>query len=143
MQQHRKSLIKNARTCLFFFTSTHLVYRSLGCWKDRSNRAISTLERQSSLLDGDYVTRTDPIQKCLNATLALGYDVFAVQNGGWCASDATARNTFQKYGISTACSHDGEGGPWANQVYEITYGNNCFIHWMSKCNFNYKIIGNH
>ena len=27
--------------------------------------------------------------------------------------------TFDKYGKSTACKDDGEGGPWANQVYVI------------------------
>ena len=45
--------------------------------------------------------------------------MFAVQNGGRCAASATAPQTFDKYGISTACKADGEGGPWANQVYLI------------------------
>ena len=44
---------------------------------------------------------------------------FAVQNGGWCAASATAPKTFDKYGKSTACGSDGEGGPWANDVYVI------------------------
>ena len=43
--------------------------------------------------------------------------MFAVQNGGWCAASETAPRTFDKYGKSTACKADGEGGPWANQVY--------------------------
>jgi len=29
------------------------------------------------------------------------------------------RDTYVKYGPSTACKADGKGGPWANQVYEI------------------------
>ena len=45
--------------------------------------------------------------------------MFAVQNGGWCAASATASQTYDKYGKSTACKDDGEGGPWANQVYEL------------------------
>ena len=45
--------------------------------------------------------------------------MFAVQDGGWCASSATADKTFDKYGASSACGFDGEGGPWANQVYSI------------------------
>ena len=45
--------------------------------------------------------------------------MFAVQNGGWCAASATAAKTFDKYGKSTACKDDGEGGPWGNQVYVI------------------------
>ena len=49
--------------------------------------------------------------------MRAGYSLFAVQNGGWCAASATASQTFDKYGKSTACKADGEGGPWANQVY--------------------------
>ena len=45
--------------------------------------------------------------------------MFAVQNGGWCAASLTAAKTFNKYGKSSACKSDGEGGPWANQVYVI------------------------
>ena len=45
--------------------------------------------------------------------------MFAVQNGGWCAASTTAAKTFDKYGKSTACKDDGEGGPWGNQVYVI------------------------
>ena len=45
--------------------------------------------------------------------------MFAVQHGGWCAATATAPQTFDKYGKSTACRSDGEGGAWANQVYVI------------------------
>ena len=45
--------------------------------------------------------------------------MFAIQNGGWCAASATAHETFNKYGKSTACRSDGKGGPWANQVYVI------------------------
>ena len=48
-----------------------------------------------------------------------GYRMFAVQNGGWCAASASAPQTYDKYGKSTACKGDGEGGPWANQVYEL------------------------
>ena len=48
--------------------------------------------------------------------------MFAVQHSGWCAASATAAKTFDKYGRSTACSSDGEGGPWANQVYVIRAG---------------------
>jgi len=48
---------------------------------------------------------------------ALKHHVF--QNGGWCASAEAGRDTYIKYGPSTACKADGKGGPWANQVYEI------------------------
>ena len=45
--------------------------------------------------------------------------MFALQNGGWCASGPTAEETYNKYGKSTACRGDGEGGPRANMVYGI------------------------
>ena len=51
--------------------------------------------------------------------MRAGYSMFAVQNGGWCASSRLAEETFNKYGRSSACRSDGEGGPWANQVYEL------------------------
>ena len=70
-------------------------------------------------MDGVYWTRKNPIAKCAVAAMRAGYSVFAVQNGGWCAASATAVKTFNKYGKSAACKSDGEGGPWANQVYVI------------------------
>ena len=51
--------------------------------------------------------------------MRAGYSMFAVQDGGWCAASATASQTYDKYGKSTECKNDGEGGPLANQVYTI------------------------
>ena len=48
--------------------------------------------------------------------------MFAIQNGGWCASSATGLETYQKYGAATTCTYDGEGGPGSNEVYEVEYG---------------------
>ena len=45
--------------------------------------------------------------------------MFAVQHGGLCAASATAHGTFDKYGKSSSCESDGEGGPRSNQVYYI------------------------
>ena len=70
-------------------------------------------------MDGAYWTRKNPIAKCAVAAMRAGYSMFAVQHSGWCAASATAPKTFDKYGKSTACGSDGEGGPWANQVYVI------------------------
>ncbi|XP_027041762.1 uncharacterized protein LOC113669882, partial [Pocillopora damicornis] len=94
-------------------------YKSSGCYKDTSKRAIQTLEGKDSILDGLYWNRKDAIAKCAVAATRAGYKMFAVQNGGWCASSATAPVTFAKYGKSTSCKQDGEGGPWANEVYSI------------------------
>ena len=94
-------------------------YETIGCYKDTSNRAIKTLEGTDPILDGSYGSRKDPITKCAVAAMKRGYTMFAVQAGGWCASSSTAALTFDKYGKSTACALDGEGGGWANQVYVI------------------------
>ena len=70
-------------------------------------------------MDGSYKARRDSIEKCYKAAKTRGFHIFAVQDGGWCASSATAGKTFNKYGKSSACKSDGKGGPWANQVYYI------------------------
>ena len=51
--------------------------------------------------------------------MRLGYNMFSVQDGGQCFGSSTAPQTFDKYGKSDACRADGEGGPWANEVYVI------------------------
>lgn len=92
-------------------------YEVVGCYKDKQDRAIETLEGKDSILDGAYNSRANPIAKCALAAMRQGYSMFAVQNGGWCAASATALQTFNEYGKSTDCKADGEGGPWANNVY--------------------------
>ncbi|XP_078371988.1 uncharacterized protein LOC144655582 isoform X3 [Oculina patagonica] len=98
-------------------------YKSLGCYKDTGNRAIPTIEGKDSILDGSYGSRQNAIAKCAVAARRRGFHTFAVQNGGWCATSATADNTFDKYGKSNNCKDDGEGGPWANEVY--TFEGSC------------------
>lgn len=44
---------------------------------------------------------------------------FGIQNGGMCVSGPNAHQTYSKYGESMDCKNDGEGGPWANQVYNL------------------------
>ena len=94
-------------------------FETIGCFKDTSNRAIQPLEGKDSILDGSYGARKNAIAKCAVAAMRKGYKMFAVQHGGWCAASDTADQTFDKYGRSAACESDGEGGPWANQVYVI------------------------
>ncbi|KAI8502511.1 hypothetical protein Bbelb_200990 [Branchiostoma belcheri] len=96
--------------------------RPLGCWADSSSRAIQPLEGTDPLLSDAYGSRQQALYKCYTVSRGLGYDVFALQAGGWCASIATARETYQMYGASSACQADGEGGGWANEVYEIIGG---------------------
>ena len=89
----------------------------MGCYKDKGDRAIPTIEGTDPVLDGSYRSRQNAIAKCAVAARKRGFQVFAVQHGGWCASSATAEKTFNKYGKSSDCKNDGEGGPWANNVY--------------------------
>ena len=91
-------------------------YKNVGCYKDSLSRAIPTLEGKDSILDGQYSSRKNPIAKCALTARKKGYRMFAIQDGGWCASSATAGKTFNKYGKSNAC-RQGEGGAWANDVY--------------------------
>ena len=92
-------------------------YETIGCFKDTAKRAITILEGKDPIFDGSYGSRKNPNAKCAKAALRKGYNMFAVQNGGQCAASATAAQTFDKYGKSTACKADGEGELWANQVY--------------------------
>ncbi|XP_039253603.2 uncharacterized protein LOC120330759 [Styela clava] len=91
----------------------------LGCWKDTGNRAIPSVDGILSKMYGSYRSRNDPIIKCADYSWNQGFEVFGVQDGGWCASSKTAEQTYQKYGPSNACKPDEEGGPWANEVYKM------------------------
>ena len=103
-----------------FHASVGQANSTLGCFRDTGSRAIPFLEGQDPLLDGSYRSRQNPIHKCYLTALKRGYQVFAVQHGGQCFSGPTAHQTYNKYGPSDECKSDGEGGPWANQVYNIT-----------------------
>lgn len=94
-------------------------FKLIGCYKDTAKRAIPTLEGRFASLRDNYQQRQKAVIKCAHAAAALSYKVFAVQNGGWCASGARAQNSFMKYGPSQACQRNGKGGPWANAVYGI------------------------
>ena len=71
------------------------------------------------ILDDHYKRRTDAIKKCYDAAINLGYNTFAVQDGGQCFSSKTADVTYNKYGSSSDCGGDKKGGPMANDVYKI------------------------
>ena len=101
------------------FTASGSLYETIGCFQDAVNRAIPTLEGFDSILDGSYENRQDAINKCYQAAKKRNFHVFAVQNGGWCASSFFAAHTFDRYGNSSACRDDRKGGDLANQVYVI------------------------
>ena len=95
-------------------------FKDVGCYKDTAgDRAIQTIEGTDPILDGGYWIRENPAAKCALAARKRGFHMFALQDGGWCAASATAINTFDKYGKSTDCLDNGEGGHFANNVYVI------------------------
>ncbi|XP_078617279.1 uncharacterized protein LOC144885271 [Branchiostoma floridae x Branchiostoma japonicum] len=115
-------------------------YINLGCWKDVwSSRAISLLENSDPRLDGRYTRRANAIDKCYQVAVSRGFTMFAVQHGGQCFGSADGINTYKKYGPSTACKEDGEGGPDANEVYQIT-AHQCQKGWSEYNNHCYKLV---
>ncbi|XP_035695381.1 uncharacterized protein LOC118429108 [Branchiostoma floridae] len=97
-------------------------YMSLGCWKDKSSRAIGLLEGKDSRLNADYKRRNNALGKCYQVAKDRGFMVFGVQNGGQCFGSPIAGGTYRKYGPSSGC-RGGKGGRWANDVYRITDAN--------------------
>ena len=69
---------------IFLYSSEAFV--SIGCWKDRGARAIPTLEGKDGRLKGNYQQRKDAIKLCYEAAKARGFQIFAIQHGGWCAA---------------------------------------------------------
>jgi hypothetical protein len=98
-------------------------YQSLGCWadtpnwRDTKNRALISLEGLDPRIMADYHTRKQPISKCAEIARGLGYNLFAIQNGGQCFSGPPSRN-FKMYGPSEKCKN-GVGGSLANDVYKL------------------------
>ena len=107
---------------LILYIQGHL-YRSLGCWKDKKDsRAIPKIEGSNDLLKDAYSERVGPIEKCLKVAASRSFTIFAIQNSGACFTSEDARHTYWKHGKSSDCHRTGEGGAWANQVYEIENG---------------------
>nr|XP_039270120.1 uncharacterized protein LOC120344865 [Styela clava] len=100
-------------------------YTYVGCYNEetpfRGGRVIATVEGQYPTVSGSYRARTNAIQKCARIAFCLGYQVFALQDGGWCATSENAHLTFSSYGRSSACPPGGgEGVSATNAVYKIT-----------------------
>ena len=95
-------------------------YIDIGCWADNpSFHSIPTLEGRDEALLDIYKLRVDAVKKCAAAAQLRGYKVFALQDGGWCASSDNAATTYNKYGPSNQCKNDGKGGISANRVYQL------------------------
>jgi len=81
-----------------------IVFTDVGCFLDKWIRAVPTLEGNHPLLmDSDYKTRGDPLQKCAEAALEKGLKLFALQNGGQCFGGKTGELRYNIYGKSDGC----------------------------------------
>ena len=108
-------------------------YESIGCFKDNTTSpAIETLEGKDDILDGNYSTRNDSIDKCFRAAERQRFHIFAVQDGGRCQASASAITTFHKYNQSQQCQPGGKGGKQINHVY--------YIKGRSVLNILYQVI---
>ena len=94
----------------------------MGCFKDLPVRAMEILEGQDHLLDGNYKSRKNAMEKCVLVGRGREYDVVGIQDGGMCVGSAKVRD-FNKYGISRDCRSDGKGGPWASEVHVLSTKN--------------------
>lgn len=98
-------------------------YMYMGCYSEElpwaGNRVVGTVENQFPTVTGNYKARENAIAKCARIAKCMGYKVFVVQDGGWCATSADAHRVYGKYGSSTKCAQNGKGGPGTNSVYTI------------------------
>jgi len=94
------------------------LFSSLGCWADKGNRALPLLEGTSVYLRGGHNEREDPKQTCYKVASERGYRYFSMQDGGQCLAGPDAGTRYDMYGGSNKC-RNGNGGPWANDVYVI------------------------
>ena len=72
---------------------------------------------EKELGGGDYTKRKDAINKCFKVALKKGLNVFAVQNGGWCAGSKSTSG-YKRYGKAKDCKN-GKGGPGQSDMYLI------------------------
>ena len=97
------SFVQKTRSQIFY-KPICLVFTDVGCFLDKWIRAIPTLEGNHPLLmDSDYKTRSDPLQKCAEAALDKGLHMFALQNGGQCFGGKTGDLRYNIYGTSAQC----------------------------------------
>ena len=120
--------------------NNYFFVRPLGCWaaeapvasaspeqqqqqqQQQQGGIIPTLEGLDERLDGTlYAERADAVQKCAEAAKARGFNVFVLQDGGWCGSSAEAPKLYRTHGRSKACVGDGRGGRGANDAYELLH----------------------
>ena len=83
---------------------------------------MPTLEGLDHVLDKHHRQRHDAVNKCALAAYKRGYQVFALQDGGYCTSSQDGIFAYYKYGESDDCFGNGKGGKEALRVYQFKPG---------------------
>merc|ERR1711998_197133 len=103
--QEPKSPLTNAETETQLTQET-VGRTSLGCWRDRRHRAISSYRFRGS------------VDKCARYAAKHKWSVFAIEFGTRCYTGPNAAKTYSRYGRARNCRH-GRGGAWAMNVYSM------------------------
>ena len=101
--------------------------RSLGCWRDRPQRAI-----------GGGIRFRGSIDKCEQYARRHHWRVFAIQAGGECFTAGNAHQTYRRYGRANNCARNGKGGGWAQNVYQVGGGSGGGIVIQADNQFKYN-----
>ncbi|XP_039259925.1 uncharacterized protein LOC120336329 [Styela clava] len=117
------SEVSSTATCTNKWNTEPADYVYLGCYNEekpwKGNRIVAPVEDKFPTVSGSYKSRTNAIEKCAKVASCLGYKVFVIQDGGWCATSENAHKVYGKYGSSNACAQDGEGAGGTNAVYML------------------------
>ena len=92
-------------------------YNSLGCFEDRTPRALPLLLK-SFRGNIDWTDMTKTVRACSEIAKERGLPVFGISFYGECWSGLDAENTYNKYGPSGNC-WNGVGKEETNYVYKI------------------------
>ena len=92
-------------------------YRTYGCLEAKvdDGERPTILEGSHDLLLDDYTIRKNPIRKCAQVANQMGYDSFAVQDGGICSGSVEKDRKYLHYDNATHC----DGGTRACSTYNV------------------------
>ena len=107
----------------FFMVSLHIIsteYHHVGCFKIHSGPLTPSLEGTDQVLNGNYATRVNSLDKCLNAARRKGNKMFALKHGGDCLSSPGEHSDFIKsYTEKSTKCRNSKGGADSMNIYLI------------------------
>jgi len=93
------------------YTSSAFDDNLIGCYHDRA----TTPKRILSYL---HSTTGESMEDCEKACVAQNHGYFGMENNVECWCGLVDIDDYHKYGKSTNCAKNGQGGPWAMMVYK-------------------------